>query len=269
MRRALLVALSFAALFVAPEAVGAADAPDVRPTASSSPPVRAEQHSQPRGEAYLWGLTVPFGVVNNSLSNGFSQVPSLGARFAVTYPAAGQMVMVAGQFYETAANHSARTLGDPPVLIPPGTDRYDSEDARVGVQLPRTGLYAALSTLYLSPPEPLSTVPDLVGLGIGLEALPDMHRSRSFFGKFYYYPNLEAEDLYNDPVTGAGLFVRYSQLSYEFGVAQRIGGSRGFLTASVGGDTLKKLSTLPAQFPGSAKSVLLSLGYAFRVWGGR
>jgi hypothetical protein len=95
--------------------------------------------------------------------------------------------------------------------------------------------------------------------------MPNLRQRCSIFGKLYYYPKLESEGSYQDPFTGRGLYVRYSQVSYELGFFERIGRSNTFMTASVGGDSVKKLATLPPQAPGSSNAAILSLGYALRL----
>ncbi len=208
--------------------------------------------SQPRPQTYIEGMFVPVGIVNSDLGHGFSVLPSGAARISATFSIAHQMFLLDGDFYQIASNNLQ------------GTAHLDNDEARFGIGIPRWPLYVDVSTLYRSPPAPSSVNPDLVGAGIGVEVPPDLRKRWSPYGRLLYYPKIEAEDGYVDPITNTPQYLRYAEISYEIGLSRRIGASNTAVTGSIHGIHIQRLTKFTPNAPGDTSAILLNFGYALR-----
>jgi hypothetical protein len=223
--------------------------------------VPASEPRAGRGESFLWGGYAAYGAVDTDFSNGFHFLASPRSRFGSSFPLFGQTVMIQGDFALQSYRYGAKQLTSGSGVTyrsTAGIYREDVEEGRVGVRISREPIYVGFDTLYVSPPAPLSRQPDLVGTGIGLEALPNFWRARSVFGKFYWFPKVEAEDT-------LPYYLRYVRFSYEIGIARRIGRGKSFFTVSLRGDDRRAGATLAPNVPQVSHLLTLDTGYAVRL----
>ncbi|MBV8118290.1 MAG: hypothetical protein JOZ01_09940 [Candidatus Eremiobacteraeota bacterium] len=95
------------------------------------------------------------------------------------------------------------------------------------------------------------------GVGFGIEKLPDLNIPLSFFGSFWYYPNVKGN--YSNPVVSASL--AYNLYKYQIGVDYVIGNSPVFIEAGWMGDNLTNKTNAPSN--STANGPFVGLGIKF------
>jgi hypothetical protein len=165
--------------------------------------------------------------------------PSYAGRAAIELPLAGMPVMVEGYGEQYAYTHPGGS-GIPPgtpctgglagnpacvttigggsnIWVPQFQAINSDASARLGVEIAKPRIYLAGSYLIATNNY---GYPRMTGFGFGLEKLPDLDRSLSFFGSAYYYPQLQGS--YTDANTGTQFTVQDRFLQYQAGLAYNV-----------------------------------------------
>ena len=268
-------AASATALVVAQPASTVAPTPETTPVpapaVTPAPPAATPEPTPPparrerRAPSYLVGEVTPFEYVHNYLSGG-QYAGATSAYFtpsvatALTFPVSSTEFMIAGEFRTEAYRHSAGkvpTAGGGSVFIPDLVARDYTQDFRVGFKIANPRIFIGVGSFYRAGSYGF---PELVGAGFGVEALPDLRRQTSIFGRAYFYPNVNNEDPFNDVASGRPLSVRYSYLRYGLGEATTIGGGPMFFIAGLDGSRYWHINDVPS----NDARLGLTLGYGIR-----
>lgn len=195
-------------------------------------------------ESFIVGDYIGSPSVYNQFSSGTNtQVwgPSYAGRAAVEFPLAHLSFMVEGYAEQYAYTHPGGSgvpqntscnvpglAGNPACVRPigPGTASFwvrqfqaidGDASARVGVQVANPRIYIAGAYLWTSNNY---GYPRMSGAGVGIEKLPDLDRTFSYFGSFYYYPQVQGA--FTDPTSGTPFEVQYRFIQYQVGVTYNI-----------------------------------------------
>ena len=209
-----------------------APAPTAPPT--PAPPSRVYEH-------FIVGDYIFKPTVYNQFSNGTNTStwgPSFAGRAAIEFPLDNMPIMVEGYAEQYAYTHpggygvpqntdcnAAGLAGNPACVTPIGNgggsfwarqfQAVNSDaSARVGFQVMNPRIY--LAGAYLVATNNYG-YPRMTGFGFGLEKLPDLDKSLSLFGSFYYFPQIQGG--YVDANTGAGFNVQERFMQYQAGLA--------------------------------------------------
>lgn len=161
--------------------------------------------------------------------------PSFAGRAAIEFPISRIPFMVEGYGEQYAYTHPGGSgipqntpcagplVGNPACVTPIGGrgslwvrqfQAIDSDaSARLGVQIAKPRIYLAGAYLWASNNY---GYPRTNGAGFGLEKLPDLDRTFSFFGSAYYYPQVRGG--FTDPTNGTAYDVQYRFLQYQAGM---------------------------------------------------
>lgn len=145
--------------------------------------------------------------------------PSFAGRAVGEFPIGNIPIMVEANAEQFSYPHPAGAVtnlgGRTSSFVPSSTLQDRDLDARLGVgfsvmnvRLYVGGSYIWLNNSYGYPP--------LNGAGFGIEKLPNLERSLSAFGDYYFYPQVTGT--YADPVLGAQT-LNYRFQKYEAGLA--------------------------------------------------
>jgi hypothetical protein len=165
--------------------------------------------------------------------------PSFAGRAAIEFPLGHLPFMIEGYGEQYAYTHPggggiARNTpcvgglaGNPACVTPIGgrgsvwVPQFQAIDgdasARIGVQVMNPRIYVAGAYLWTSNNYGW---PKMNGVGVGLEKLPDLDQTFSFFGSVYYYPSVKGN--FTDPTSGIGYSLQERFLQYQVGVTYNI-----------------------------------------------
>jgi hypothetical protein len=103
------------------------------------------------------------------------------------------------------------------LLVPRFTAIDGDVSARLGVKVANPRIYVAAAYMVTSNNY---GYPRTHGFGYGVEKLPDLDRTFSFFASYYYYP--ENEGSFIDPTTGTNFLLQYRFQQYQAGITYNL-----------------------------------------------
>ncbi|HTJ25088.1 MAG TPA: copper amine oxidase N-terminal domain-containing protein [Candidatus Limnocylindria bacterium] len=110
------------------------------------------------------------------------------------------------------------TIGGTSSVYVPSTLLLDRDiDGRFGFKVANPRIYIAAAYLWRNGNY---GYPQQHGFGFGVEKLPDYDQKFTFFGSYYYYPNVKGA--YSDPTTGIGYDPTYNVQRGEIGVSFKV-----------------------------------------------
>jgi hypothetical protein len=195
------------------------------PTAPPTPPPTPTPKPTPKNDIFIAGDAMFGGKTYNEFSPGNGSNGSWTARGAIEY--AG--FMASADFQQWAYLHNCAGLGDPQCLVttvgltgqtfvPAFRVRDDFTAVNVGYRVTPPEAYP-IGRIYVAVSWEWNTYnqgyPTLSGFGFGAEKLPDLNEVISWYGSYYYYPNIRGT------YTGFGqnLPLQYSLQKYQIGFA--------------------------------------------------
>lgn len=118
------------------------------------------------------------------------------------------------------------------VYVAAFTPAESDADVRLGLRIASPRFYLAVSGFFKS--YNYLGYPNLGGVGIGLEKLPDLDQPFSVYGSAFYYPNVSGKytyptSSYLGPLSGSTATLAYSEWKYEVGGTFNFGNTGLFL----------------------------------------
>jgi len=246
-----------------------ASAPPPPPPPTPTPaPVKTPYH-----DIFVAGDYIISPKVYNEFSPGNTGTSSYAVRGALEFDALNIPWMVEGSFEQFGYPHNCgstlTTAGsggtDPQcfvtgigggyqTFVPAFRARDTDVDARLGVRVLNPRVYIGVGYLWRSTNY---GYPNMNGVGFGIEKLPDLNVPLSFFGSFWYYPNIKGN--YSNPVVSASL--AYNLYKYQAGIDYVIGNSPVFIEAGWMGDNLTNKMNAPSN--STANGPFAGLGIKF------
>jgi hypothetical protein len=189
------------------------------PTASPTPAPKSHAY-----EHFIVGDYIGAPNVSNQFSPNSSNTiwgPSYAGRAAVEFGVNHVPFMAEGYAEQYAYTHPAGrvgTIGNGGSAFVPSFSPIDGDvSARLGVKVANPRIYVAAAYMVTSNNY---GYPRTHGFGYGVEKLPDLDRTFSFFGSYYYYP--ENEGSFTDPTTGSNFLLQYRFQQYQAGIAYNL-----------------------------------------------
>jgi hypothetical protein len=226
-------------------AAPATTAPPAQPPlgpASPAPAASAAQ-AQPgalRPEAYAAFNIVPVEAVDNYLAHGLQAYASPTLTLGVTIPSI--RLALAGEFQVETFNHATANVpanGGGSIFLAAATKHTYTQDGRVDFRLTDSGIYLGLGGIYRASSY---GYPELTAFGFGIEALPNLSAANSIYGRAFFYPNVNNEDV--------GIrSIRLSKSRWEIGDAHRLGHGNGYFTFAIEASNYSDLSENPRNVP--------------------
>jgi hypothetical protein len=204
--------------------------------------------------------------VYNEFSPGNTGTGSWAARGAIEFDALNLPWMVEGSFEQYGYPHNC---GAPEGSVPPNpqclvsvignngiayvpsfTARDSDVDVRLGLRVLNPRVYIGVGYLWRTTNY---GYPNMNNFGFGIEKLPDLNIPLSFFGSFWYYPNIKG--------TYATLPLAYALYKYQIGVDYVLGKSPVFVDLGWMGDALNNKQNAPVN--STADGPFAGLGIKF------
>lgn len=224
----------------------------------------------PYNDMFVVGDYVISPKVYNEFSPGNTGSGSWAARGAIEFSALNIPWMAEGSFEQYQYPHNCGTArgvtpADPQCFVTgigggystyvPGFTARDTDvDARLGVRVINPRVYVGVGYLWRSTNY---GYPNMNGFGFGVEKLPDLNIPLSFFGSFWYYPNVHGN--YSNGAINANL--AYNLYKYQVGLDYVIGKSPIFVEAGWMGDALNNKTNAPSN--SNANGPFVGLGIKF------
>jgi hypothetical protein len=206
---------------VLPPAAPAATAAPLAPAPAAPPTAAPQRHGY---EHFIVGDYIGAPNVDNQFSPNSNNTlwgPSYAGRAAVEFSVNHVPFMAEGYGEQYAYAHPAGPVGaigtGGSSFVPAFSPIDGDVSARIGVKVadPRIyvgGAYMVTSNNY--------GYPRTHGFGYGVEKLPDLDRTLSFFASYYYYP--ENEGSFTDPTTGSNYLLQYRFQQYQAGLTYNL-----------------------------------------------
>ncbi len=123
--------------------------------------------------------------------------------------------------------------------VPGFTAREDQATVGLGVKLFDPRVYLSVGGFFQH--YSYLGIPNLSGIGAGLDKLPDFEQPFSVYGSVWYYPNVSGNYTYPNsaylgPLAGATIPLSYSVLKYDVGAAIDLGKSPLYLDLGYSGN---------------------------------
>ncbi len=228
-----------------------ASAPPPPPPPTPTPaPVKT-----PYNDIFVAGDYIISPKVYNEFSPGNTGTSSYAVRGAIEFNALNIPWMVEGSFEQYGYPHncnntSASAVVDPEcfvtgigggyqTVVPAFSARDTDVDARLGIRVLNPRVYIGVGYLWRSTNY---GYPNMNGVGFGIEKLPDLNVPLSFFGSFWYYPQVKG----NFSNTAISASLAYTLYKYQIGADYVIGNSPVFIEAGWMGDNLSNKTNAPS-----------------------
>jgi Copper amine oxidase N-terminal domain len=160
------------------------------------------------------------------------------SRFAVKADFRQDVYVTSDNLTDTIGNHYTQfaTIDGGTAFTPVFLARQNTFDARIEYELAAPHVYAGIGYLHTANN---FGYPQLDGVGVGLEKLPDMRTGLNFYGSAFYYPN--AGGNYTIPFAASPNFGKtyrqqYAIVKYDIGVALVFRGSPVYVAGGFNGD---------------------------------
>jgi len=223
----------------------------------------------PYNDMFVAGDYIISPKVYNEFSPGNTGTNSWAARGAIEFNALNIPWMVEGSYEQYGYPHNCGTPQRPRAAVNPQcyvttiggkgssyvpafTARDSDVDVRLGLRVINPRVYIGVGYLWRSTNY---GYPNMNGVGVGIEKLPDLNIPLSFFGSFWYYPNVHG----NFAPTGTNL--GYNLYKYQLGLDYVFGKSPIFLDLGWMGDALNNKQNAPGN--STANGPFVGLGVKF------
>jgi hypothetical protein len=228
--------------------------PPSEPPATPTP----EPVATPYEDMFVAGDYIISPKVYNEFSPGNTGTDSYALRGAWEFSALHIPWMIEGSFEQFGYPHDCNTGALPSTVapdpecfvtgvrggystfVPAFTARDQDVDARVAVRVFKPRVYVGVGYLWRSSNY---GYPNEYGVGAGLEKLPDLNQALSFFGSFWYYPQIYGN--YSNAVIPE-TSLAYKMYKYQVGLDYVIGKSPIFIDLGWMGDNLTNKTNAPS-----------------------
>ena len=136
--------------------------------------------------------------------------------------------------------------------VPAFNARDQDVDVRIGIRVLNPRVYIGVGYLWRSSNY---GYPNMNNVGFGIEKLPDLEVPLSFYGSFWYYPNIQGN------YAPTGLKLQYTLYKYQVGINYVLGKSPVFLDLGWMGDALNNKLNAPVNY--TADGPYAGLGIKF------
>jgi hypothetical protein len=201
--------------------------PTLLPPAPATPAPTAPPTPAPKSHAYEHFIVGDYigapNVANQFSPNDNKTIwgPSYAGRAAVEFAVNHVPFMAEGYGEQYAYTHPAGpvgTIGNGGSTFVPDFSPIDGDvSARLGVKVANPRIYVAAAYMVTSNNY---GYPRTHGFGYGVEKLPDLDRTFSFFASYYYYP--ENEGGFTDPTTGSKYLLQSRFQQYQAGITYNL-----------------------------------------------
>lgn len=242
--------------------------PAAAPSPTTAPtPVPA---ATPYQDHYIAGDYILSPKVYNEFSPGNTGSGSYAVRGAFEFNVLGLPWMIAGDLRNYSYPHNCTSAADPACLVtviggqgqvsvPAFTAKDTDVDARLGLKVADPHIFIGVGYMWRTTNY---GYPRQTGIGYGLEKLPDLNQTFSFYGSAYYFPNVRATC--GTDVCPTGPFeLSYRILKYQVGATVNLGGNSVpvFLDFGWLGDQGKNKSNAPSDFTHNGPYVGLGIHF--------
>jgi len=238
--------------------------PPPPPPSAAPPPPPPSPPPTPKPEykdIFVAGDYIISPKVYNEFSPGNTGTSSYAVRGGIEFNALNIPWMVEGAFEQYGYPHNCGGTADPQcnvsiiggggsTFVPAFQARDTDVDARLGIRVINPRIYIGVGYLWRSTNY---GYPNMNGVGFGIEKLPDLNVPLSFFGSFYYYPQIKG--------TFGPFDLQYNMYKYQVGVDYVIGSSPVFIEAGWMGDNLTNKLNAPSN--STANGPFAGLGIKF------
>jgi Copper amine oxidase N-terminal domain len=247
-------------------------APSAPPIPPPPPTPSPAPVATPYKDIFVAGDYIISPRVYNEFSPGNTGSGSWSARGAIEFDALHIPWMIEGSFEQyqyphnctistTAAPSSPQcfvtTIGNTgATLVPAFTARDTDWDLRLGFRVIEPKIYIGVGYLWRSTNY---GYPTQNGVGFGIEKLPDLNLTLSFFASFWYYPSVSGSITTGVKPTAYSL--AYNLSKYQVGLDYVIAKSPVFLDVGWMGDALNNKTNAPTG--SSAQGPFAGLGVRF------
>lgn len=251
--------------------------PTAPPSAPPPPPPTPTPApvATPYNDIFIAGDYIISPKVYNEFSPGNSGTNSWAARGAIEFTALNIPWMIEGSFEQFGYPHNCGTalmrVGTDPqcfvtgiggnfqTYVPAFKARDSDVDVRVGIRVINPRIYIGAGYLWRSTNY---GYPNMNGVGVGIEKLPDLNMPLSFFGSFWYYPNIKGNiTTGNQFGVSTNFSLAYNLYKYQVGVDYVIGNSPVFIDLGWMGDSLTNKTNAP--IGSTANGPFVGLGIKF------
>jgi hypothetical protein len=146
--------------------------------------------------------------------------------------------------------------GGAATFVPAQTVNDSDFDIRLGGRVINPKIYIGIGYVWRATSY---GYPTQNGVGFGIEKLPDLNIALSFYGSFWYYPNVRGTITTGTPLTSFGL--AYNMSKYQIGLNYVIAKSPIFLDFGWMGDALNNRTNAPVS--STAQGPFVGLGVRF------
>jgi hypothetical protein len=254
-----------------PPPPASAPPPPPPPTPTPAPVVK------PYKDLFIAGDYIISPKVYNEFSPGNTGISSYAVRGAFEFDALNIPWMIAGTFEQYGYPHNCGSgnadvanvdpscfvtgVGSTPgghsysTFVPAFTARDTNVEAKLGIRVLNPRIYIGVGYLWRSTNY---GYPNMNGVGVGLEKLPDLDKDLTFFGSFYYYPSIKGNYSFTNIPSGS---LEYNMYKYQIGALYVIGKSPIFIEAGWMGNHLTNKQNAPSDV--TANGPFAGLGVKF------
>ncbi len=247
--------------------------PPPSPPPSEAPPPPPPPTPTPRPVAtpyrdiYVAGDYIIAPKVYNAFDPGNAGNNSWAVRGAMEFNALNLPWMIEGSWEQYSYPHNCgQTPGQVPpnpqcyvtviggngaAFVPSFTARDSDADVRLGLRVLQPRVYIGIGYLWRSNNY---GYPNLNNVGFGIEKLPDLEVPLSFYGSFYYYPNIKGTYI-------TGIPLAYQLYKYQLGLNYVVGRSPVFIDLGWMGNALNNKQNAPVNT--TATGPYVGLGIKF------
>jgi hypothetical protein len=156
----------------------------------------------------------------NAFSGNTHGGTSWAGRAVAEIPLSSMTWMVEADARQYSFAHPAgfvTTIGGGTAFVPGFTGSNRDLDLRLGFRVANPRLYIGVGYLWQNTSY---GYPQQSGVGFGVEKLPDLNNTLSWYGSAYYYPTVKGN--FTDATTGLGYSVGYRVLKTNIGVTYNV-----------------------------------------------
>jgi hypothetical protein len=216
----------------APPTLAPTPPPTPRPTAPPTPPpppppppatpapTAPPTPKPPSTEMYVVGDYIVSPTVYNAFSANSHGGTSWAGKAVAELPLGGLTWMIgadARQYSFNAPGGVTTTIGGGSAVTPPFTGANRDIDARLGIRVFNPRVYVGVGYLWQTTSY---GYPKESGVGFGIEKLPDLENTLSYYGSAYYFPSVRGN--FTDATSGIGYTVGYRVWKASAGITYQI-----------------------------------------------
>ncbi len=236
-------------------------APAPTPEATVPPTPTPAPKAAPVQEHFIAGDYIFSPKVYDEFSPGNTGKSSYAVRGAAEFSALNLPWMLEGSFTTFGYPHNAGNVtvigGGGSTLVPAFNVRTSDFDGRFALKVADPRIYVGVG--YLSR-QNNAGYPNLKAFGFGAEKLPDLDQQLSFFGSYWYYPNVKGTCGTSVCPTGP-YTLAYNVSKYQVGIALTMPSQPVFLELGLVGESAANKTNAPGGF--TANGPFVGLGIKF------